>query len=184
MERCLQGDEVPKLRDVWEVTGRAPSMPLGIEVQCVWDKAIGFGVCPAVFLAFVQSSLPVCTFLLIGMGRGIQCHFMLERYNLLSDFARCGCQDIALSVSRDVRHLNSAGAFLDSSWGRWKCIYTQNFPFSFFPFFFCLSYNLDIHYHPDHCPYSRSLPSQTPSSQSPLFLLWVGLGPPVYPVGT
>jgi hypothetical protein len=35
MERCLQGDEVPKLRDVFEVTGRAPSMPLGIEVQCV-----------------------------------------------------------------------------------------------------------------------------------------------------
>ena len=62
-------------------------------------------------------------------------------------------------------------------------IHSKNFLFLSF-LFFCLSYNLDIHYHPDHCPYSRSLPSQTPSSQSPLFLFWVGLGPPVYPVGT
>ena len=73
-------------------------MPLGIEVQCVRDKAIGFGVCPAVFLAFVQSSLPVCTVLSIGMGRGILGHCMPERYNVCSDFDRSGSQDITLSI--------------------------------------------------------------------------------------
>ena len=63
----------------------------------VFETKLGFVVCPAVFLAFVQSSLPVCTFLLIGMGRGIQCHFMLERYNFLFDFATL-LSDVAVKI--------------------------------------------------------------------------------------
>ena len=67
----------------WEVTGIGPSKPLQSDVQCVSNEGIWFGVCPAVFPALVQSPLPMCRCLSIGMGRGILCHCMLERYNLL-----------------------------------------------------------------------------------------------------
>ena len=110
MERCIQGEEAPKLRDVWEVTGVGPSKPSETEVQCVWDKALGFGVCPGVCLVLVQSSLPMYTFHSRGMGRGFLWHCMLERYNLLSDFTRCSFQDIDLNVRRDCIHLNILGA--------------------------------------------------------------------------
>ena len=70
---------------------------------------LAFSVSPSVFLALVQSSLHMCTFLSIGIGRGILIPQMLEIYNLLSHFPRKVYQDITLSVRRDFRHLNSVG---------------------------------------------------------------------------
>ena len=97
----------------WEVTGIGPSKPLESEVQCVSNKGIWFGVCPAVFPALVQSPLPMCRCLSIGMGRGILGHCMPERYNLCSDYKRSGNQVISLSVKRGFEHFNSVGASTD-----------------------------------------------------------------------
>ena len=33
MEKCIQGEEVPTLKDVWDITGIGPSKPLESEVQ-------------------------------------------------------------------------------------------------------------------------------------------------------
>ena len=110
---CIQGEEEHKLRDVCEVTDRKPSNPLESDIQCVCYKSTGFTVCSSVFLASVQSSLHICPFQSIAMGRAILCHCMLERNNLLSDFAICDFQDFALSVRRDLRHLNSVGVPTD-----------------------------------------------------------------------
>jgi hypothetical protein len=97
----------------WEVTGIGPSKPLESEVHCVSNKGIWFGVCPAVFPALVQSPLPMCRCLSIGMGRGILGHCMPERYNLCSDYKRSGNQVISLSVKRGFEHFNSVGASTD-----------------------------------------------------------------------
>ena len=97
----------------WEVTGIGPSKPLQSDVQCVSNEGIWFGVCPAVFLALVQSPFPMCRCLSIGMGRGILGHCMPERYNLCSDYKRSGNQVISLSVKRGFEHFNSVGASTD-----------------------------------------------------------------------
>lgn len=97
----------------WELTGIGPSKPLESEVHCVSNKGIWFGVCPAVFLALVQSPLPMCRCLSIGIGRGILGHCMPERYNLCSDYKRSGNQVISLSVKRGFEHFNSVGASTD-----------------------------------------------------------------------
>ena len=57
-------------------------------------------------LSLVQSSLTVYPFLSIGLGVGILCHCMLERYNLFCDFTRCVTQETALSVKSNLGHLN------------------------------------------------------------------------------
>ena len=50
----------------------------------------------------------MCTFLYIGMGKGILCCCKLESYKL-SDATRCDFQDFALSVRRYFRCLKSVG---------------------------------------------------------------------------
>jgi hypothetical protein len=62
---------------------------------------------PSGFLAWVQSSLTMYTFFSVGMRRGILCHCMLERYNLLSDFTRCSNEEIVLSARKNFRHLSN-----------------------------------------------------------------------------
>lgn len=93
MERCMiscRKNEVPK--------------PFESEAPCVWDRAIGFGVCPPGF----QSLLIMSLFFSFGIVMGILCHCMLERFN--SDFSRYHSESIALSVRRDFGRLNSIGA--------------------------------------------------------------------------
>ena len=92
------------LRDVCEVTGRGPSNPLESDARCVYCKSPVFSVFQRVFLASVQSSFYIYTLQSIAMGRTIMCQCMLERNNLLPDFARCGFK-ILLSVSEETLHI-------------------------------------------------------------------------------
>lgn len=47
-------------------------------------------------------------------GKGCLCHCIFERYNLFSDFTRCGSHKIALSVKGAFRYLNTVGAIVDN----------------------------------------------------------------------
>lgn len=57
-------------------------------------------------LSLIQSSLTVYPFRSIGLGVGILCHCMSERYNLFCDFTRCVTQETALSFNSDLGHLS------------------------------------------------------------------------------
>lgn len=60
------------------------------ELQDLMFALLGF------CLALVQSSI-IYTFFSFGLGMGIFCHCILERYDMFSDFTRCHNQELILS---------------------------------------------------------------------------------------